>query len=66
MLKFWIKTEDLSNLGYPQDMIKEAYIKYYHWTKEGNNPLEFNCTIERSLEYVENFINEHIEVNSST
>ncbi len=56
MIKFEIKSEDLSNLGYPMDMKKEMYREYYKWIKDSKNPLEFHCTLERSLEYCEEFI----------
>ena len=55
MIKFNITTEDLNNLGYPSDMKKEMYLNYYNWIKEDKDPLRFNCVIERSLEYVDDF-----------
>jgi hypothetical protein len=56
MIKFEIKQEDLSNLGYPMDMMKEMYLEYHKWIKEGKSLKDFHCTLERSLEYCEKFI----------
>lgn len=56
MIKFNITQKDLGNLGYPMDMKREMYLHYHQWIKDGKNPLDFECEIERSLEYVESFL----------
>lgn len=58
MIKFTCTQEDLGNLGYPMDMKKEIYRNYYNWIKEDKPVLEFTCTVERSLEYCEDFLKE--------
>lgn len=56
MIKIEITVDDLSNLGYPMDMKKEMYLEYCKWIKEGKSLKDFHCTLERSLEYCEEFI----------
>lgn len=58
MVRFTITQKDLGNLGYPIDMKKEIYINYHQWIKDNKNPLEFHCELERSLEYVNDFLGE--------
>lgn len=57
MIEFECTQEDLGNLGYPMDMKKEMFRNYHQWiTVDKGNPLEFKCTIERSLDYCNAFI----------
>lgn len=56
MVRFDINIDNMGSLGWPMDIRKEIYINYYNWTKEDKPVREFNCTIERSLDYCNKFI----------